>query len=128
MMSMCAPEHTARTSTHRETESRGHHTIGEPKNRLCHVQDEVEKLDREVAGRHVQELADLQRRQPTAGASSAHPADVMQLADSLYDTKLSAGAEKVISSCTLPCNRGHHDMLRTTSRHGLHNPLCAVSY
>ncbi|CAL5229542.1 g12889 [Coccomyxa viridis] len=56
--------------------------------------DEIEKLDKGVSERHAQELADLQRRQSTAGASSAPPTDVMQLADSLYDTKLSAGAEK----------------------------------
>lgn len=67
------------------------------------MQDEIEKLDKGVSERHAQELADLQRRQSTAGASSAPPTDVMQLADSLYDTKLSAGAEKVTSWRTLPC-------------------------
>ena len=55
----------------------------------------MEKLDKEVAERHAQELADLQKRQSLAGASPAPPAYVMQLADSLYDTKLSAGADKV---------------------------------
>ena len=62
------------------------------------MQDEVEKLDMEIAERHAQEVADLRRRQPSAGNSNAPPANVMELADSLYDTKLSAGAEKVFSS------------------------------
>ena len=67
----------------------------ELKSIYCYVQDQIEKLDKEIAERHAQEIADLQGRQPTAGASSAPQTDVMQLADSLYDTKLSAGAEKV---------------------------------
>ena len=65
----------------------------------CFLQDEVDKLDEEIANRHAQELADLQRRQSSTEASNGPEADVMQLADSLYDTKLSAGAEKVRQSC-----------------------------
>ena len=56
----------------------------------------MDKLDKKVMERHAQELADLQRRQSSADASNGAPAaDVTQLADNLYDTKLSAGSEKV---------------------------------
>ena len=60
---------------------------------LC-VQEEVDKLDKEILDRHAQELADLQTRQTHEEASHDSPADVMHLADSLYDTKLSAGTQK----------------------------------
>ena len=60
---------------------------------LC-VQDEVDKLDKGILDRHAQELADLQTRQVHEEALHDGPADVMHLADSLYDTKLSAGALK----------------------------------
>ena len=73
------------------------------------MQDEVDKLDKDIAERHTQEVEELQRRQPDAGTSSAPPVDVMQLADSLYDTKLSAGAEKVSSAC-IPLMRSNASM------------------
>lgn len=58
----------------------------------------MDKLDKEIADRHAQEVADLQRRQSSTEASNGPEAIVMQLADSLYDTKLSAGSEKVRQS------------------------------
>ena len=60
---------------------------------LC-VQDEVDKLDKDILDRHAQELADLQMRHAHVEALDDGPADIMHLADSLYDTKLSAGAQK----------------------------------
>ena len=61
---------------------------------LRRVQDEVDRLDKGILDRHAQELADLQMRQVHEEASHDGPADVMHLADSLYDTKLSAGPQK----------------------------------
>ncbi len=56
----------------------------------------MDQLDRKIAERHAQELADLERRQSSAGASDGGPAaDVMQLANTLYDTRVSAAVQKV---------------------------------
>ena len=61
---------------------------------LSCVQEEIDKLDKGILDRHAQEHADLQTRQTHEEASHDSPADVMHLADSLYDTKLSARTQK----------------------------------
>ncbi len=58
-----------------------------------HVQDDIEKLDKEIGDRHAAELAALETR---LAAEADMPDDgTVQLAESLYDTKLTGGQDKV---------------------------------
>ena len=101
---------------------------------LSCVQEEIDKLDKEILDRHAQELADLQTRQTHEEASHDSPADVMHLADSLYDTKLSAGTQKacchldrhLVTWCIIyQCPLSQRKLLSYGSLHG-HVQHCMV--
>jgi hypothetical protein len=59
----------------------------------CAVQDEVDRLDKQLAERHAREAAALEARVSSTAAAAGHDgapdAGAMQLAGSLYDVKLS---------------------------------------
>lgn len=58
---------------------------------LSHMQDDIEKLDKEIADRHAEELAALEKRL----AADASDEGTLKLAESLYETKLSNDQDKV---------------------------------
>jgi len=55
------------------------------------MQDDIEKLDKEIADRHAAELAALEERL----AADASDEGTLKLAESLYETKLSNDQDKV---------------------------------
>jgi hypothetical protein len=57
------------------------------------MQDEVDKLDKEISDRHADELAALEKRLASSGEAGGEATS--QLAYSLYETKLTNGTSKV---------------------------------
>ena len=68
------------------------------------MQDDIEKLDKEISDRHAAELAGLEKR---LAAESSPGDETVQLAESLYETKLNNGQERV------SCHYHHHCSCQT---------------
>jgi hypothetical protein len=67
---------------------------------IVDMQDEIDKLDKEMADRHAEELAALEKRMASADdheeGGNDDDDEAGQLADTLYNTKLGNGLHKVI--------------------------------